>query len=129
MRPPFLSLTLSLTLSLALAAASLLPLVAQAQVPEPEQIDTKAEQPADYCTLIFEGDGNPDKFYALDFGKGAKTKAYDANQLAIVDKIKSMTSVTRAINHLSQKGGWDLNNTYATRDGSRVYHYYIFRRK
>lgn len=120
----------ALLLFLAFAAASLLPLAARAQdTPEPEQIDAKSEQPADYCTLIFEGDGNPDKFYALDFGRGTKNKAYDANQLAIVEKVKLMTSVTRAINHLSQKGGWDLHNTYATRDGSKVYHYYIFRRK
>ncbi len=117
-------------LFLAFVVAGLLPLAAYAQdTPEPEQTDTKSEQPADYCTLIFEGDGNPDKFYALDFGKGTKTKAYDVNQLAIQEKIKMMTSVTRAINHLSQKGGWNLHNTYATRDGSKVYHYYIFQRK
>ncbi len=123
----------SLLLPLAFVVAGLLPLAARAQeVPaaaEPEQIDTKTEQPADYCTLIFEGDGNPDKFYALDFGKGTKNRAYDVHQAAIVEKIKPMTSVTRAINHLSQKGGWNLNNTYATRDGAKVYHYFIFQRK
>ena len=122
----------TLLLFLAFVVASLLPLAAHAQtVPEaePEQIDTRADQPADYCTLIFEGDGNPDKFYALDFGKGIKTKSYDANQLAMVEKIKPMTSATRAINHLSQKGGWNLINTYATRDGAKVYHYFIFQRK
>jgi hypothetical protein len=112
------------------AALSLTPLAAHAQdVPEPEQLDTKQDQPADYCTLIFEGDGNPDKFYALDFGKGTKGKAYDANQAALLARIEKMTSVTRAINFLSQKGGWDLHNTYATRDGNKVFHYFIFRRK
>ena len=110
-------------LSFAFAVASLLPLAARAQVtPEPEQIDTKTEQPADYCTLIYEGDGNPDKFYALDFGKGTKGKAYDVEQAKIVEKLKNTTSATRAINYLSQKGGWNLDNTYATRDGNKVYH-------
>ena len=114
----------------AIAAVSWLPLAARAQdTPELEATDTRQEQPADYCTMIFEGDGNPDKFYALDFGKGTKAKAYDANQQAILARIEKMTSVTRAINHLAQKGGWDLHNTYATRDGNKVYHYYIFRRK
>ena len=119
-----------LFLPLAFAAASLLPLAAHAQdTPEPEQIDTKQDQPADYCTMIFEGDGNPDKFYALDFGKGTKSKAYDVAQQAIVTRIEKMTSVTRAINYLSQKGGWNLHNTYATRDGNKVFHYFIFQRK
>ena len=117
-------------LFIAFVGLSLLPLAAYAQeVPTPEQTDTQAEQAADYCTLIFEGDGNPDKFFALDFGRGTKTKFYDVHQLAIVNFIQKTTSVTRAINHLSQKGGWNLVSTYATRDGSKVYHYYIFHRK
>ena len=120
-------------LPFAFGLASLLPLAARAQetpvAADPDQIDTKTEQPADYCTLIFEGDGNPDKFYALDFGRGTKAKAYDVSQRAILEKVKLMSSATRAINHLSQKGGWNLQNTYATRDGNKVYHYYIFQRK
>ena len=123
----------TLLLPFAFGLASLLPLVARAQetpvAADPDQIDTRTEQPADYCTLIFEGDGNPDKFYALDFGHGTKAKAYDVSQRAILEKVKLMSSATRAINHLSQKGGWTLQNTYATRDGSKVYHYYIFQRK
>jgi hypothetical protein len=119
--------------ALAFLLFGLAPLAVHAQetptTPDPDQIDTKLDQPADYCTLIFQGDGNPDKFYALDFGRGTKARAYDVEQAAILKKIETMTSVTRAINYLSQKGRWDLVTTYATRDGNKVYHYYTFKRK
>lgn len=116
-------------LQLALAAACLLPFAATAQdTPEPEQMETGTNQAADYCTMIFKGVPEPDKFVSMDFGRGTSAKYYTPDQAEMVKKMTSQTSVTRVINYLSQRG-WELNAAYALRDDNKFYHYYTFKRK
>lgn len=116
-------------LLLALAGMCLLPLTTTAQVtPEPEQMETGANQTADYCTMIFEGTPQPDKFISMDFGRGTKAKYYTPDQAEMVKKMESQTSSVRIINYLSQRG-WELTAAYALRDDNKFYHYFTFKRK
>ena len=112
-----------------LAATALLPLAAHAQtVPEPEQMETNANAPADYCTMLWEGSPMPDTFKWIDFGQGTKEKSYTPEQAEMAKKMKGQTSTVRVINYLSQRG-WELADAYATHDGNKMYHYYILKRK